>query len=312
MSVGISMNITRRTAALSALGFALLPSRAPAYSPGKGLEVAKFDRPGDGSVNSYILIGPRSLVILDGQRTAVEARSVAAMARGLGLPVEAIVLSHDHPDHFGGLKVITDAFPDAPILASEPTRDSVARIAQPTLAQMRRMFGDVMPDAVPMPNRILRHNERLSLAGTEWVVDLVGPCESANGMTMLYSEADSLLFAADLFGNSVTPWLVDGTTRGWIAELEKAATRYQGVQTALPGHGAAAAAAPLIAAQLTYLRGFHALVRQELQAGALTDAGRGRVRAAVEARYPAAPKVAPPPALIEMNADAVAREIGSG
>jgi glyoxylase-like metal-dependent hydrolase (beta-lactamase superfamily II) len=306
------MMITRRAAALSAVGMATLPVGARAYRPGAGLEIARFDRPGESSVNSYILIGPRSIVILDGQRTAVEARSVAALARGLGLPVEAIVLSHDHPDHFGGLKLIADAFPQAPILASEATRDSVARIGQPVLAQMRGMFGDAMPASVPLPNRILRHNERLSLAGTEWVVDIVGPCESATGMTMLYSEAENVLFAADLFGNSVTPWLVDGTTRAWIAELERAAIRYQGVQTALPGHGAAAAAAPLITAELNYLRSFHALVRQEVQAGVLNDAGRARIRAAVEARYPIAPKVAPPPRLIEMNADAVAREIGNG
>lgn len=306
------MPISRRRLGLAAIGLTVTPVAAHAYRPGQGLEVVKVDRPGESSVNSYILVGPRSVAILDGQRTAVEARQVAALARGLGLPVEAIILSHDHPDHFGGLKVLVDAFPQAPILASEATRDSVARIGAPTLAFMRGMFGDAMPDSVPLPNRILRDGERLSLAGAEWVVDLVGPCESANGMTMLYSEANSLLFAADLFGNSVTPWLVDGTTRSWIAELEKAATRYQGVQTALPGHGAAAAAAPLIRAELAYLRDFHILVRQEMQAGALTDAARARIRATIEARYPAAPKVAPPPNLIEMNADAVAREIGRG
>jgi glyoxylase-like metal-dependent hydrolase (beta-lactamase superfamily II) len=306
------MMIPRRAAAAFALGLAAPALAAPAYRPGAGLEIARFDRPGDSSVNSYILIGPRSIVILDAQRTAVEARALVAMARGLGLPVEAILLSHDHPDHFGGLQVVAQAFPDAPILASEVTRDSLARIGRPTLAQMRRLFGEAVPETLPMPRRILRDGERLSLAGTEWVVDLAGPCESAQGMTMLYAEAHSLLFAADLFGHAVTPWLVDGATRGWITELERAAIRYQGVETALPGHGAAARAAPLIAAELAYLRAFHALVRAELQAGPLTDAARARIRATIEARHPAAPKVAPPPNLIEMNADAVAREIGRG
>lgn len=264
-------------------------------------------------MNSYLLVGPRSIVIVDGQRTLVEARQVVAAARGLSLPVEAIVLTHEHPDHCGGLKLVTDAFPDAPLLASEPTRDWLARNGRDMMGFMRSLFGDRSPDSVPMPTRVIRHGERLLLAGTEFVVDQLGPCEASEGMTMLFSEANSLLVAADLFGNRATPWLLDGTTRGWIGELEKAAPRYAGVATALPGHGAAAAAAPLIADQLAYLRDFHALVRQEARGGTtLDDAAKARIRAATEAKYTGAPRVAPQPNLIELNAESVARELAGG
>ncbi len=306
--------LARRTLGLAAAALALAPAaRAQRYTPGAGLEVVKIDRPGEGSVNSFLLIGPRSTVIIDGQRTLVEARQVVALARGVGLPVEAIVLTHEHPDHCGGLKLITDAFPQAPLLASEPTRDWLARNGRDMMAFMRSLFGDRSPDAVPMPTRVIRPNERLTLAGAEFVVDQLGPCEASEGMTLLYSEANSLLVAADLFGNRSTPWLLDGTTRGWIAELEKAAPRYAGVQTALPGHGAAAAAAPLIADQLAYLREFHALVRAEARGGTtLDDAAKARIRAAVEARHTGAPRVAPQPNLIELNAEAVAKELAGG
>jgi glyoxylase-like metal-dependent hydrolase (beta-lactamase superfamily II) len=303
--------ITRRLLGLAAAGLTLIPAaRAQRYTPGAGLEIAKYDRPGEGSVSSFLLIGPRSVVIIDGQRTGVESRQVVALARGLGLPVEAIVLTHEHPDHCGGLKHITDAFPDAPLLASEPTRDWLARNGRDMMAFMRSLFGDRMPDAIPMPTRVIRPNERLTLAGAEFVVDQLGPCEASEGMTMLYSEANSLLVAADLFGNRATPWLLDGTTRGWISELERAAPRYAGVATALPGHGAAAAATPLIADQLAYLRDFHALVRTEAQGSAtLSDAAKARIRAAMDAKYTGAPRVAPQPNLIELNADSVAKEL---
>ncbi len=97
---------TRRAFLMGAAALSLpLPVRAQAYQPGGTLSVVKFDRPGDASVNSYILIGPRTQVILDCQRTAVEARQLVAMARGLDLPVEAIVLSHEHPDHVAALRL---------------------------------------------------------------------------------------------------------------------------------------------------------------------------------------------------------------
>ncbi len=45
------------------------------------------------------------------------------------------------------------------------------------MAEMKRFFGPVMPDAVPIPTRILRPGERLRLADVEWQVDQLGPCE---------------------------------------------------------------------------------------------------------------------------------------
>lgn len=287
---------------------ALWAGRVTAYTPGVGLDIIQINRPGDAAVNSYILEGRETLVIIDGQRTGVEARQVAALALGLGKPVEAVFLSHEHPDHFGGLQVLVDAFPDAPLLASEVTRAALEQIAAPTLAFMTSRFGAAMPASVPMPTRIVGHDERLSLAGFDWIVDQRGPCE-AGGMTMLFQPENDILFAADLVGNSVTPWLVDGHTGGWLAELGTAQTRYAGVATCLPGHGAAAPAATLIAEQEKYLSFFRDLVGSEAASGTLTDDARARIVVLTEARFPGHPLVAPSPDLIAMNADAVAAEL---
>jgi glyoxylase-like metal-dependent hydrolase (beta-lactamase superfamily II) len=307
------MMISRRRLGLAALSLPLLAARAAsAYRPGAGLEVVRLDRPGQGSVNSFLLVGDRSVAILDCQRTAVEARAVVAAARGTGLPVEAIVLSHEHADHVVGLEVVARAFPDAPILAGEGTRDWIAREGPGLVRAMRNVFGVAIPERIPVPGRILRPGEVIRLAGVEWRVDQLGPGE-AGGMTVLHAEAEDVLFAADLFGSRATPWLLDGHVRAWIAQLEAALPRYGGVGTALPGHGAAAPASALIGEQLSYLRAFETLVRAELGGGAvLPEGAAARIRHATETRFPGYPRVAPQPNLIELNAEALARELSRG
>ncbi|WP_270938830.1 MBL fold metallo-hydrolase [Falsiroseomonas oryzae] len=310
--------ITRRLALGAAAALAVLPVRpdlaAAQTGPQPGarpvpLDIAKFDRPGEGSVNSFILVGERSCVILDCQRTRLEARHVVSLARGTGLPVEAIFLSHEHPDHIAGLETVAAAFPDAPIMAGETTRDWIAANRAQLIPFLKNVLGPAAPDGVPLPTRVVRPGEVLILAGSEWRVDQIGPCE-ASGMTMLHNERHDVLFAADLFDNRFTPWLVDGTTGAWIAEIERNLPRYGDVGTALVGHGAAGPARPMMQDTLGYLRFFREALRRELPAaGDVPAEGRARIRAALAERYPGYPQVVPLPTLLDMNVDAVAREL---
>ncbi len=308
------MTTRRHLLAAAAASFAVLPVAAPhraaAQAPAP-LDVGAFTRPGEGSVNSFLLVGERSVVILDCQRTRVEARHLVALARGTGKPVEAILLSHEHPDHIGGLETVAAAFPEAPILAGEITRDWIAANRAQLIPFLKSVLGPAAPDSVPLPSRLIRPGETLRLAGGEWRVDQVGPCEAA-GMTLLLNERHDTLFAADLFDNRFTPWLVDGTTGAWIAEIERALPRYGQVGTAFVGHGAAGPAGPMMRDTLGYLRFFRKAVRRELpadRAAAVPAEGRARIRAALAERYPGYPQVVPLPALLDMNIDAVAREL---
>ena len=302
--------LARRTlaSALAATaGLSVIPFTASAQAT-LPAGISGYNQPGEGSVNSYVLVGPRSAVIVDCQRALPEARQLLALVRSLDRPVEAVFITHEHIDHVGGLDLIAKAFPDAPILASAVTRDTIAQEKGALIPVMKRIFGADFPDDVPLPNRMVTHGETLQLAGRAWIVDQLGPCE-AKGMTMLRSEGGEVLIAADLAGNRMTPWLVDGTTRPWARELTAARARYSSVMAALPGHGAPAPAVELINGQLAYLSFFQSLVETELKAGQLDAAARQRVRAATDARYPGYLRVAPRPDLIELNADAVAKEL---
>ena len=69
--------------------------------------------------------GPNAVVIFDGQLLLPYADEVASYVQTLGKPVDRIILSHAHTDHWGGLQVLTERFPDARVFALDGIADQV-------------------------------------------------------------------------------------------------------------------------------------------------------------------------------------------
>ena len=57
----------------------------------------------DGNVTIQLLEGPDGIVIVDSGDAVEYAESALSVAQAIGKPVTAVFLSHDHPDHTGGL-----------------------------------------------------------------------------------------------------------------------------------------------------------------------------------------------------------------
>lgn len=304
------MTISRRLLAALPLaipaGLALVAAvRAQPAAPA----VRPLNTPGDGAVNTWLLIGPEALTIVDCQRTLPEAEGVIGAVRGLNRRVEAIFLTHEHPDHAAGLQAMMRAFAGVPVIATAATARALEASKAEMLPLMQRIFGAAAPTDFPAPTRIVAGGETITLGGRSWRIDEHGPGE-AMSMTTLYAAAGNVIVASDLVGNRVTPYLLQGRTADWLAQLDRLRGRYPANAVALPGHGTPAALALLAAEQAEYLHHFRGQVRDALGTRpALDDAARARVVAATEQRYAGWPVVVPVPNLIGLNADAVAREL---
>jgi glyoxylase-like metal-dependent hydrolase (beta-lactamase superfamily II) len=116
------------------------------------VKIHSYLSPADGlQVNTQMIEGPNAVVIFDGQLLLPYADEVASYVKTIGKPVDRIILSHAHTDHWGGLQVLTDRFPDVRVFALDGLADQI-RVGGPArLDRLRRNYGDKAAAKVTVP-----------------------------------------------------------------------------------------------------------------------------------------------------------------
>ncbi len=241
-------------------------------------------RPGPGAVNSYWLEGPDEILVFDTQGELNLAAHVVARIEETGKPVTAIVISHYHPDHFGGLQMFVAAFPDAQLLMTQDVADQIGRDLSGYVEQLRERDGDEF-ELPPEPARILENREDISISGVPVSVHEIAGAE-ASPITMLAIPSQNALLSSDLVVNRMHPNMADSNFDSWPRLLDRVARDYSGY-TLYPGHGDPGPANLLLANQAAYLTFMRNLVVNDiLQDDVATEAEITDAIAAIRANYP--------------------------
>jgi hypothetical protein len=116
------------------------------------IRIHTYVSPQDGwLVNTQIVEGPEKLVIFDAQLLNPYAAEVAAYAASLGKPVDRIIVSHGHPDHWAGLEVLAERFPGVALLALPAVAESIRTRGDAILGNLRPAFGDRVARKITIP-----------------------------------------------------------------------------------------------------------------------------------------------------------------
>jgi hypothetical protein len=138
---------TKDTAAQGRIGTILVSRFGP-------VKIHSYLSPADGfHVNTQIIEGPTAVVIFDGQLLLPYAAEAASYVQALGKPVDRIILSHAHTDHWSGLQVLTDRFPDARVFALDGVADQLRARGQARLDSFRPIYGDSIATKVTIRRR---------------------------------------------------------------------------------------------------------------------------------------------------------------
>ncbi|EFP6561992.1 MBL fold metallo-hydrolase [Salmonella enterica] len=103
-------------------------------------------------VNAFVVEGKCGIVIIDATLTNTASRFIRSMVDGIGKPVDAVLLTHAHPDHYAGLHNVTNGL-DVPIISLPAIRDlaregankQVISSQADSLIKISRIWADFFP-----------------------------------------------------------------------------------------------------------------------------------------------------------------------
>jgi glyoxylase-like metal-dependent hydrolase (beta-lactamase superfamily II) len=120
------------------------------------IRIHSYLSPADGlQVNTQMIEGPNAVVIFDSQLLLPYAGEVASYVQTLGKPVDRIILSHAHTDHWGGLQVLTEHFPGIRVFALEGIADQIRAAGPARLDGLRKNYGDKAASKVTVPTETI-------------------------------------------------------------------------------------------------------------------------------------------------------------
>jgi glyoxylase-like metal-dependent hydrolase (beta-lactamase superfamily II) len=160
--------------------------------------IHRFHATGGGTpVNAYIVEGRSGSVVVDATLTVSGGRALRARVEELGKPLLGVVITHAHPDHYGGLvELVRDL--DVPGCATLGV-SQVIRRDDPVKEQiLRPMFGDEWASERAFPNETVGDGEVLAFDGIRLRVTDLGPNESPHDSIWALEDPERQVFSADL------------------------------------------------------------------------------------------------------------------
>jgi glyoxylase-like metal-dependent hydrolase (beta-lactamase superfamily II) len=174
--------------------------------------------------NSATLIyGERDAVLVDTFLTIEQNKGLADEIAASGKTLKTIYVTHAHGDHFFGIKILQDLFPNAIAVATPEVAAKMRLQSTPEKlnSRWRKLFPNQISDVISVADP-LAGNE-IDLEGNKLVVVKIGHTDTDDS-TCLYVPSIGLVVAGDAVYNGIHPFLSESNRKNrleWIAALDK-------------------------------------------------------------------------------------------
>jgi glyoxylase-like metal-dependent hydrolase (beta-lactamase superfamily II) len=169
-----------------------------------------------------LIYGEREALLVDTFLSDAQTAELADWISASGKRLSTIYITHGHPDHFFGLKLLCDRFPSARALALPQVVESMRRTLAPdSIENWRRRFPGQIPDRLKTAETF--DGGTFSLEGDTIVAVDIGHTDTDH-TTCLHVPSIGLVIAGDAIYNGTHPYLVESGENGlkdWLAAIDK-------------------------------------------------------------------------------------------
>lgn len=187
--------------------------------------------------NAYLIETKKGVVAVDATMTVAESARLRADLLVLHKPLLAVLLTHGHPDHYGGVTGLV-ANEKVPVIATLSVAAVIRRDDEAKGEALKRA-GIVWADIRTLPTRTIDSGESVVFDGIRFTAYDAGPGESHADSYWIIESSPRVAFVGDIVVNHVHCFLSDGHSGVWLKKLDplKAKLRTLGITTVYPGHG---------------------------------------------------------------------------
>jgi glyoxylase-like metal-dependent hydrolase (beta-lactamase superfamily II) len=169
-----------------------------------------------------LIYGEQEALLVDTFLSDAQTAELAEWISATGKRLSTIYITHGHPDHFYGLKLLRDRFPSARAVALPQVVESMRRALAPDSVEIwRRRFPGMIPDRLVAAERL--EDGTFSLEGNAIVAMDIGHTDTDH-TTCLHVPSIGLVVAGDAIYNGTHPYLVESDGQGlndWLAAIDK-------------------------------------------------------------------------------------------
>jgi len=169
-----------------------------------------------------LIYGEQEALLVDTFLSDAQTAELADWIAATGRRLSAIYITHAHPDHFFGLKLLRDRFPSVRAVALPQVVESMQRALAPnSVENWKRRFPGQIPDRLVAAEAL--DDGTFGLEGNSIVALDIGHTDTDH-TTCLHVPSIGLVVAGDAIYNGTHPYLVESDGQGlndWLAAIDK-------------------------------------------------------------------------------------------